>query len=76
MTILTHVADCGKRGQSREVVEAMLLAVSPVEIRLAAMERDGMVLEEAGSLVLTSKGWAWAKTFSAWRRLLRFRLGG
>lgn len=76
MTILTHVADSGERGQSREVVEAMLLGVSPVEIRLAAMERDGMVREEAGSLVLTSKGWAWAKTFAAWRRLLRFRLGG
>ena len=51
MTILTHVADSGERGQSREVVEAMLLGVSPVEIRLAAMERDGMVREEAGSLV-------------------------
>ena len=41
----------------------MLLGVSPVEIRLTAMERDGMVREEGGSLVLTSKGWAWAKTF-------------
>ena len=76
MTILTHVADSGERGQSREGLETMLLGVSPVEIRLTAMERDGMVREEGGSLVLTSKGWAWAKTFSAWRRLLRFRLGG
>jgi len=76
MTILTRVADSGQRGQSREELQAMLLDVSPVEVRLAAMLRDGMVREEADSAVLTPKGWAWANTFSAWRRLLRFRLGG
>jgi magnesium-transporting ATPase (P-type) len=76
MTILTRVADSRQRGQSREELQAMLLDVSPVEIRLSAMLRDGMVREEAGSVVLTPKGWAWANTFSAWRRLLRFSLGG
>jgi hypothetical protein len=76
MTILTRVADSGERGQSREELQAMLLDVSPVEIRLGAMERDGMVQNEGGHLVLTQKGRAWATTFSAWRRLLRFRLGG
>jgi len=76
MTILTRVADSGSRGQSREELQSVLLDVSPVEIRLAAMERDGMVRNNGGRLVLTPKGWAWARTFSAWRRLLRFRLGG
>jgi hypothetical protein len=76
MTILSRVADSGNRGQSREELQAMLVNVSPVEIRLAAMLRDGMVRDEAGSMVLTTKGWAWANTFTTWRRLLRFRLGG
>jgi len=76
MTILSRVADAGSRGQSREELQAMLVNVSPVEIRLAAMVRDGMVRDDAGTIVLTNKGWAWANTFTAWRRLLGFRLGG
>jgi hypothetical protein len=76
MTILSRVADSGSRGKSREELQAMLVNVSPVEIRLAAMVRDGMVRDDAGMIVLTGKGWAWANTFSTWRRLLRFRLGG
>jgi hypothetical protein len=76
MTILSRVADSGSRGQSREELQAMLVNVSPVEIRLAAMVRDGMVRDEAEMIVLTNKGWAWANTFTTWRRLLRFRLGG
>lgn len=76
MTILSRVADAGGRGQSREELQAMLVNVSPVEIRLAAMVRDGMVRDEDGTVVLTKKGWAWANTFTMWRRLLRFRLGG
>jgi len=76
MTILSRVADSGSLGQSREELQAMLVNVSPVEIRLAAMVRDGMVRDEAGTIVLTNKGWAWANTFTTWRRLLRFRLGG
>lgn len=76
MTILSRVADAGSRGQSREDLQAMLVNISPVEIRLAAMVRDGMVRDEAGMIRLTNKGWAWASTFSTWRRLLRFQLGG
>lgn len=76
MTILTRVADSGSRGQSREEIQAMLFNISPVEIRLTAMVRDGLVRDEAGSIVLTTKGWAWANTFTTWRRLLRFQLGG
>jgi len=76
MTILSRVADSGSRGQSREELQAMLVNVSPVEIRLSAMVRDGMVRDDAGMIMLTGKGWAWASTFSTWRRLLRFQLGG
>ena len=76
MTILSRVADAGGRGQSREELQAILVDVSPVEIRLAAMLRDGMLREEAGRLVLTAKGRAWAATFTTWRRILRFELGG
>lgn len=76
MTILSRVADSGSRGKSREELQAMLVNVSPVEIRLAAMVRDGMVRDDAGMIVLTNKGRAWANTFSTWRRLLRFQLGG
>jgi hypothetical protein len=76
MTILSRVADSGSRGQSREELQAMLVNVSPVDVRLAAMVRDGMIREKAGTLVLTNKGWAWANTFTTWRRLLGFRLGG
>lgn len=76
MTILSRVADSGSRGQSQEELQAMLINISPVETRLAVMARDGMVRDRAGMIVLTNKGWAWANTFSAWRRLLRFKLGG
>lgn len=76
MTILSRVADAGSRGVSREELQAMLVDVSPVEIRLGAMLRDGMVREDGDHLSLTAKGRAWAGTFSNWRRLLRFRLGG
>lgn len=76
MTILSRVADAGSRGQSREELQALLVGVSPVEIRVAAMLRDGMIREEAGRLMLTAKGRTWAGTFTTWRRLLRFELGG
>lgn len=76
MTILSRVADSGDHGQSPEQLQAMLIDVSPVEIRLKAMLRDGMIDEESGGLVLTAKGRAWATTFAAWRRLMRFELGG
>ena len=76
MTILSHVADSGSSGRSREELEAMMLNISPVEIRLAAMLRDGMVEEESGKILLTNKGRAWTNTFKTWRRLMRFGPGG
>lgn len=76
MTIVSRVADSGSRGQSREELQALLVDVSPVEIRLAAMLRDGMIRDEDGQIVLTAKGRAWAGTFIALRRILRFDLGG
>lgn len=76
MAILSTVANAGDRGRSRAELEVLLLDVSPVEIRLSAMLRDGMVLADVDRLTLTAKGRAWAGTFSTWRRWLRFRLGG
>jgi hypothetical protein len=76
MTILSRVADSGDRGQSPEELHALLVDVSPVEIRLAAMLRDEMIREESGRLVLTAKGRAWANTFATWRGIMRFELGG
>lgn len=76
MSILLHVADSGTRGQSRDELQSMLLDISPVEIRLVAMQRDGMVKENGDRVGLTAKGRAWAAAFSFWRNLLRFKLGG
>lgn len=76
MTMLTRVADAGSSGLSREQVESSLMHVSPVETRLAAMLRDRMLLEEGDRFVLTAKGRAWVGTFSGWRRMLGFRMGG
>ena len=76
MTILTRVADAGNRGMTREDLQALLVDISPVETRLAAMQRDAMVQQQGEYLRLSPKGWAWATTFSTWRRILRFRLGG
>lgn len=76
MTILLRVADSGCLGQTPADLQATLLEVSPVEIRLNAMIRDEMLREEGNDVVLTAKGWAWANIFSNWRRLLLFELGG
>lgn len=76
MTILSYVADSYHRGRSRRELESVLMDISPVDRRLAAMIRDKMVQEDHATLMLTLKGQSWAKLFSAWRRLLGFRLGG
>lgn len=76
MTILSRVATSGPDGRSRDELESLLKRVSPVDIRIAAMLRDGMVRDEGGHLVLTAKGHAWAGLFSAWRRFLKFGKGG
>ena len=76
MTILSSVDRAGASGRTRQEVQSLLRGVSPVEIRLRAMDRDGMVVVADGLVSLTAKGRAWADVFSAWRRFLRYEKGG
>lgn len=76
MTILSRVATAGPGGTSRLELESLLRNVSPVEIRIAAMLRDGMVRNQGGRLALTTKGMGWAATFATLRRFLGFAKGG
>jgi hypothetical protein len=76
MTVLTFVADAGAAGRPVAEVRAILEAASPVETRLAAMLREGMVQEADGAYRLAVKGRAWAVVLSNWRRFLRLPRGG
>jgi len=76
MTILSRVATVGPEGIYRSELETLLRDVSPVEIRIAAMLRDGMVRDQGGRLTLTTKGMGWAAVFSTLRRFLGFIKGG
>jgi len=76
MTLVLHVADAGPKGRSREELMAVLKEALPVECRLDALVRDGMVVESQGLYRLTGKGRAWARLFSWWRRALRIGKGG
>lgn len=76
MTALMFVADAGVAGRSVAEVQSLLEAASPVEVRLHAMVREGMIRREDGGYRLADKGRAWAMTLSAWRRLLGLPRGG
>lgn len=76
MTVLLFVAAAGSAGRSAAEVQALLEAASPVEVRLGAMLRDGMVCEVGDRYRLAAKGRAWAVVLSAWRRFLRLPRGG
>jgi hypothetical protein len=76
MTILSRVAATGADGASHDELEALLKRASPVNVRLNAMLRDGMVRADGGRFALTAKGLAWARVFSSWRRILAFTKGG
>lgn len=76
MTALTFIADAGDAGRSIAEVHSLLEAASPVEVRLNAMVREGMIRREGGGYRLADKGLAWATTLSAWRRLLQLPRGG
>lgn len=75
MTLLSRVAAAGAGGVSRNELQTLLTRVSPVEIRIKAMLRDGMVSGDH-DFSLTQKGLAWAQVFSAYRRFLGFTKGG
>lgn len=76
MTLLSHVWRNGGSGCTRRQLEAVLCRLSPVEVRLAAMVRDGMIAEDDGVFRITAKGCRWIMTFDAVRRLLGFSRGG
>lgn len=76
MTILSRVAATGADGASRQELEGLLQRASPVDVRLNAMLRDGMVRSDGDRLALTAKGLAWARVFSTCRRMLAFPKGG
>jgi hypothetical protein len=76
MTLLTHVADAGDRGRTRDELYAVLGGLTPIEARLLAMTRDQMIVVDEGCYVVTAKGRVWAETFGRWRRLVRLNKGG
>lgn len=76
MTLLVFVADSADRGRSREELHAVLAGLTPVETRIAAMVRDGMIEPDGDGYRITPKGRAWAVTFGTWHRLIRLAKGG
>ena len=76
MTLLGHVAGGTTSGRTRQELEAILSGMCPVEVRLEALVRDGLVEEQGGTYRLTAKGRQWAETFEAARRILGFGKGG
>jgi hypothetical protein len=76
MTLLVHVADAGSRGRSRDELLAVMSGFTPVETRLTAMVRDGMIAPDGDGYLLTPKGRVWAVTFGTWHRLIRLQKGG
>ncbi|MBU6275163.1 MAG: hypothetical protein KGQ61_00835 [Planctomycetes bacterium] len=76
MTILTAVADSGPGGLRRADVEGCLRGLAPLERRIDALVRDGMVDRSGDDLRITAKGRQWAATFGATRRVLGMTKGG
>jgi hypothetical protein len=76
MTLLSHAALAPRAGRSRAELEAALGSASPVEVRLAALIRDGLVEEREGMCRLTPKGYRWSVTFESLRQILGFGKGG
>lgn len=76
MTILSFVNEAGAAGRSREEIARILRGASPVEIRLDAAVRDGMLAEAGGLCTLTPKGQAWAWSYEWLRNFLGFTRGG
>lgn len=75
MTLLSRVAQA-PAGCSRTQLETLLGKTSPVEVRLDAMVRDGMISSDQSTYRITAKGRRWAATFEAMRKLLGFTPGG
>jgi hypothetical protein len=76
MTLLVAVADSRGAGCSPEELRRLLAGASPVEVRLAAMVHEGMIVQDGDGYRLAPKGRAWAAVLSTWRRLLGMPRGG
>lgn len=76
MTMLVAVADSSDEGRTAAELRGLLVGASPVEVRLSAMEREGMVSRERDDYRLAPKGRTWAAVLSNWRRLLGMPQGG
>ncbi|MFZ4731114.1 MAG: hypothetical protein ACOYK7_01080 [Pirellulales bacterium] len=76
MTLLLAVAGAGSRGLSRDQLRGLLVAALPVETRIEAMVREGMLVGGPEGYSLSPKGQAWEGVLGGWRRLLGLPRGG
>lgn len=76
MTLLTYVSAAGDRGRSEAEMRALLAGVMPVDRRLKAMIRDGMLRLDGRTFRISGKGRGWARLFGTWRRLAGLPKGG
>lgn len=76
MSLLTYVSAAGDRGRSEAEMRSLLASVMPVERRLKAMVRDGMLRLDAGTYRISGKGRGWARLLGTWRRLAGLPKGG
>lgn len=76
MTLLLHVANSHGAGRTRDELYAVLGGMTPIELRLAAMTRDMMLVADGDVYRITVKGRAWATIFGTWRQFIRLNKGG
>jgi len=76
MSLLCHVADAPPPGPTRAELMEAVRVVSPVEIRLGNMLRDGMVRQDVEVLHLLPKGRRWAAVFAGTSSFLGLPRGG
>ena len=76
MTLLLAVAGAAPRGLTRDQLRCLLVAALPVETRLDAMVREGMLLGGPDGYRLAPKGRVWEGVLGGWRRLLGLPRGG
>jgi hypothetical protein len=74
--LVKFVADAGAQGRSRADLCAHLEGAEPLQTRLQAMLRDGLLREENHIYRLTAKGRSWGQVFLVWRRFLHIGVGG
>jgi hypothetical protein len=75
LTMVTFVADGGEQGRTLEEIVGNVQEAVTVDVRLAAMIRDKMLVEDGQSYCITPKGRAWAAVFSIWLRVLGIERG-